>query len=158
MTKRLGAWIGRSVSQAMARGALAATLALSVAGLPTNAVARDTSGMAAAVGTIRPADLPNEAQRTLALIEQGGPFPYAKDGITFGNYERRLPAQRRGYYHEYTVKTRGLATAAPDASSAAATSKRPTTATTRKITTTVFNGYSDDDQHVWAGRLAHRTR
>lgn len=78
-----------------------------MAGLPANAVARDTTGMAAAVGTIRPADLPNEAQRTLALIEQGGPFPYAKDGTTFGNYERRLPAQRRGYYHEYTVKTRG---------------------------------------------------
>jgi ribonuclease T1 len=91
----------------MARGALAATLALSVTGLPANALALDTTGMTAAVGTIRPADLPNEAQRTLALIEQGGPFPYAKDGTTFGNYERRLPAQRRGYYHEYTVKTRG---------------------------------------------------
>lgn len=106
MTKRLGAWIGRSVSLAMVQGALAATLALSVAGLPTNAIARDTTGMVAA-GTIHAADLPNEAQRTLTLIEQGGPFPYAKDGVTFGNYERRLPAQRRGYYHEYTVKTRG---------------------------------------------------
>ena len=107
MTKRLGVWIGRSVSQAVARGALAATLALAVVGLPTHAVARDTTGMSAVVGTIRSADLPNEAQRTLALIEQGGPFPYGKDGTTFGNYERRLPAQRRGYYHEYTVKTRG---------------------------------------------------
>jgi len=100
--------LGRSVSQAMARGALAAALALSVAGLPANAIARDTTGMApAAVGTIPATDLPNEAQRTLSLIEQGGPFPYTKDGTTFGNYERRLPAQRRGYYHEYTVKTRG---------------------------------------------------
>ncbi|KHK50583.1 ribonuclease N [Ralstonia sp. A12] len=107
MTKRLGAWIGRSVSQAVARGALAATLALSAAGLPVSAMARDTTGMAAAAGTIRAADLPNEAQRTFALVEQGGPFPYAKDGSTFGNYERRLPAQRRGYYREYTVKTRG---------------------------------------------------
>ncbi len=91
----------------MARGALAAMLALSVAGLPTTAAARDTTGMMAAVGTIPAADLPNEAQRTLVLIEQGGPFPYAKDGTTFGNYERRLPARKRGYYHEYTVKTRG---------------------------------------------------
>lgn len=107
MTKRLGAWIGRSVSQVVMRGAVAATLALSVAGLPANAPARDTAGLNAGLGTIRVADLPNEAQRTLALIEQGGPFPYAKDGTTFGNYERRLPAQRRGYYHEYTVKTRG---------------------------------------------------
>ncbi|MHA6844483.1 ribonuclease [Ralstonia syzygii] len=107
MTKRLGAWIGRSVSQAMARGALVAMLALSVAGQPTTAAARDTTGMMAVVGTIPAADLPNEAQRTLVLIGQGGPFPYAKDGTTFGNYERRLPARKRGYYHEYTVKTRG---------------------------------------------------
>ncbi len=91
----------------MARGALAAMLALSVAGQPTTAAARDTTGMMAVVGTIPAADLPNEAQRTLALIGQGGPFPYAKDGTTFGNYERRLPARKRGYYHEYTVKTRG---------------------------------------------------
>lgn len=94
------------IAAAMVRGALAAMLALSMAGLPAAAVARDTTGLAA-VGTIRTAEMPNEAQRTLALIEQGGPFPYAKDGSTFGNYERRLPAQRRGYYREYTVKTRG---------------------------------------------------
>ncbi|AST33972.2 ribonuclease domain-containing protein [Ralstonia solanacearum] len=107
MTKRLGAWIGRSVSQAMARGALAAMLALSAAGLPATAAARDTTGMAVVMGTIPAADLPNEAQRTLVLIEQGGPFPYTKDGTTFGNYEGGLPARKRGYYHEYTVKTRG---------------------------------------------------
>ncbi len=91
----------------MARGALVAMLALSVAGQPTTAAARDTTGMMAVVGTIPAADLPNEAQRTLVLIGQGGPFPYANDGTTFGNYERRLPARKRGYYHEYTVKTRG---------------------------------------------------
>ncbi|CAJ0774252.1 hypothetical protein LMG7141_00107 [Ralstonia condita] len=91
----------------MARGALAMTLALAGAGLPAQAIARNTDGMAVAAGTIRAADLPKEAQHTLALIEQGGPFPYAKDGITFGNYERLLPMQRRGYYHEYTVRTRG---------------------------------------------------
>lgn len=49
--------------------------------------------------------LPQEAQATLILIKQGGPFPYAKDGVTFGNYEGMLPRQRRGYYHEFTVKT-----------------------------------------------------
>jgi ribonuclease T1 len=49
--------------------------------------------------------LPSEAQTTLMLIKQGGPFPYAKDGVIFGNYEGALPRQRRGYYHEYTVKT-----------------------------------------------------
>ncbi|MEO6919012.1 MAG: ribonuclease [Collimonas sp.] len=49
--------------------------------------------------------LPPEAQTVLAVIKQGGPFPYAKDGVIFGNYEGMLPRQRRGYYHEYTVKT-----------------------------------------------------
>lgn len=48
--------------------------------------------------------LPQEAQATLVLIKQGGPFPYAKDGVVFGNYEGMLPKQSRGYYHEYTVK------------------------------------------------------
>nr|WP_230410215.1 ribonuclease [Undibacterium rugosum] len=52
-------------------------------------------------------DLPREAQSLLQLIKQGGPFPYAKDGVVFGNYEGALPKQKRGYYHEYTVKTPG---------------------------------------------------
>ena len=56
-------------------------------------------------GQILVADLPKEAQVTLLLIKQGGPFPYEKDGVVFGNYESRLPKQKRGYYHEYTVKT-----------------------------------------------------
>ena len=56
---------------------------------------------------IRAADLPVEAQKTLVLIKQGGPFVYAKDGAVFGNYEKQLPRQTRGYYHEYTVKTPG---------------------------------------------------
>ena len=52
-------------------------------------------------------ELPYEAQQTLALIRTGGPFPYARDGIVFGNYEKRLPAQPRGYYSEYTVRQPG---------------------------------------------------
>jgi ribonuclease T1 len=51
------------------------------------------------------AALPPEARQTLAAIERGGPFPYAKDGVVFGNYEKMLPLQQRGYYREYTVKT-----------------------------------------------------
>lgn len=53
------------------------------------------------------ASLPLEAQHTLDLIKRGGPFPYAKDGTIFGNYERNLPAMPRGHYREYTVKTPG---------------------------------------------------
>ncbi len=53
------------------------------------------------------ADLPREGQATYQLIRQGGPFPYEKDGVVFGNRERQLPRQDRGYYREYTVKTPG---------------------------------------------------
>jgi ribonuclease T1 len=51
--------------------------------------------------------LPPEAQTTERLIRSGGPFPHAKDGVVFGNRERLLPAQRRGFYREYTVRTPG---------------------------------------------------
>lgn len=51
--------------------------------------------------------VPRQAQQTVALIERGGPFPYAKDGAVFGNRERLLPRQPSGYYREYTVTTPG---------------------------------------------------
>ncbi len=57
--------------------------------------------------TVRPADLPVEAQQVLRLIDTGGPFPYSQDGNVFGNVERLLPAHQRGWYHEYTVPTPG---------------------------------------------------
>lgn len=57
------------------------------------------------LGTVAVGDLPAEARQTLALIREGGPYPYEKDGSVFGNYERKLPRQRRGYYTEYTVRT-----------------------------------------------------
>ncbi|MBZ0125599.1 MAG: ribonuclease [Rhodocyclales bacterium] len=59
------------------------------------------------IPSVRAAALPGEARQTLALIKQGGPFPYRKDGSVFGNFERRLPARPRGYYREYTVPTTG---------------------------------------------------
>lgn len=54
------------------------------------------------------ANLPVEARDTLRLIKQGGPFPYPRDGVVFGNREQALPKQYKGYYHEYTVKTPGI--------------------------------------------------
>jgi ribonuclease T1 len=53
------------------------------------------------------AQLPKEARDTLALVKRGGPYPYKKDGATFGNFEQRLPIRSRGYYREYTVPTPG---------------------------------------------------
>lgn len=50
-----------------------------------------------------------QIDNTIALIQQGGPFPYPnKDGTSFYNRESRLPAQSQGYYREYTVPTPGV--------------------------------------------------
>lgn len=65
---------------------------------------------AALVQTVPLGSLPSEAQETERLIRAGGPFPYEKDGSRFGNRERLLPVQARGYYREYTVKTPGSRT------------------------------------------------
>ena len=86
------------------------------AGPSSTATAAATSGSDVESGDIDPesglpwvleAELPVEGQATLALIDQGGPFPYDKDGSTFGNLEGLLPDHERGYYHEYTVITPG---------------------------------------------------
>jgi ribonuclease T1 len=52
--------------------------------------------------------LPAQAHVTLERIHAGGPFPYSRDGVVFGNRERMLPPRPRGYYHEYTVPTPGV--------------------------------------------------
>jgi ribonuclease T1 len=57
--------------------------------------------------TIDFAKLPPEAQETIRLIDQDGPFPYDRDGIVFENRERLLPQRASAYYHEYTVITPG---------------------------------------------------
>lgn len=57
---------------------------------------------------IAASELPPEARLTLRRIHTGGPFPYERDGITFGNRERHLVPKPRGYYHEYTVNTPGV--------------------------------------------------
>ncbi|MFF4405302.1 ribonuclease domain-containing protein [Streptomyces sp. NPDC001262] len=66
-----------------------------------------TPSWAKGMKTVTEDKLPPEARRTLELIKKGGPFPYDRDGIVFGNYENQLPKQTRGYYHEYTVPTPG---------------------------------------------------
>ncbi len=71
-----------------------------------DASAQTAAWSAPELPTIAKAALPREAQRTLQLIRAGGPFPYSKDGIVFGNREHRLPPMPYGYYHEYTVRPR----------------------------------------------------
>lgn len=61
----------------------------------------------AALDQVSLAELPAQGRQTYQLILQGGPFPFEKDGTVFGNRERLLPIQRRGYYREYTVAKTG---------------------------------------------------
>jgi ribonuclease T1 len=84
-----------------------AAAAVSAAVLLAPSAALAKTSPAYVTETVAHTDLPKEAQATLALIQKGGPFPYKdKDGSTFGNREGTLPKQPRGYYSEYTVKTR----------------------------------------------------
>ena len=62
-------------------------------------------GWQTASATVTLEQLPVQGRDTYQRILQGGPFPYEKDGVVFGNRERLLPSEKRGYYREYTVKT-----------------------------------------------------
>lgn len=63
---------------------------------------------------IREDEMSALAQGTLALIDQGGPFPYDRDGIVFENREGILPDESRGYYREYTVVAPGSDNRGPE--------------------------------------------
>ena len=90
---RTGAW------------ALVSALVLSVAS--SGVAAREARPAGGGMATVTLAELPRQARDTHALVLSGGPFPYEKDGSVFGNRERLLPRQARGYYREYTVRTPG---------------------------------------------------
>ncbi|MNI34015.1 Guanyl-specific ribonuclease St [compost metagenome] len=79
----------------------------------TSPTAAATAGATPAVAnpsslpTINASQLPKEARQTLALIAKGGPYPYDRDGVNFGNFEGLLPKKSGGFYKEYTVPTPG---------------------------------------------------
>ena len=98
----------RRQPKAGAMFAVALAAAVAFASLaPSRSEAKQSAGLGADVSL---ASLSPEAQRTDQLIHSGGPFPYDRDGVVFGNYEKRLPKQPRGFYHEYTVPTPGART------------------------------------------------
>ena len=66
-----------------------------------------SGALALSLGEIRSQSLPAEARETILLIRKGGPFPYQRDGVVFGNREKLLPARERGWYREFTVRTPG---------------------------------------------------
>ncbi len=84
-------------------------VAVAVVGTAVAGTAANAKGPAPALGlgTVALVTLPAEAQQTQRLIHTGGPFPFAKDGVVFGNFERVLPRHERGFYREYTVPTPG---------------------------------------------------
>ena len=91
--------------------ALSSVLAAVLAGLlcfSAPAIARGDAPGNPEVQEIGAAGLPAQARETIALIRQGGPYPYERDGAVFGNFEKQLPPQPRGYYREYTVRTPGV--------------------------------------------------
>jgi ribonuclease T1 len=81
-------------------------LCLLLSFLPAAAEEQRTS--AARLPEIAVSQLPAEARQTITLVRKGGPYPYERDGIVFGNFEKLLPARERGYYREYTVPTPGV--------------------------------------------------
>jgi ribonuclease T1 len=84
-------------------------MAIAITGAPL-AQARgpvDGSARDGTVAVVRITQLPPQGRETYELIRLGGPFPYDKDGAVFGNRERQLPIEKRGYYREYTVQTPG---------------------------------------------------
>ncbi|MGI8695561.1 MAG: ribonuclease domain-containing protein [Mycobacteriales bacterium] len=95
--------------------ALAALLIVLVIGYVVDAARGGGAGHdhGLATGTVAASSLPAAAQQTIALVRAGGPFPYVQDGIVFRNSEHELPAERSGYYHEFTVPTPGEADRGP---------------------------------------------
>ena len=101
---RTGRALSGAISGALSKWLAAVVVASGSLASPGAAVARSVDTPAAPVPL---AQLPAEAQATHKLVLSGGPFPYPKDGIVFGNRERHLPSKPRGHYREYTVKTPG---------------------------------------------------
>ena len=92
---------------APATSAVANPSATSAVANPPETPAAPSVANTSGLPEVRASELPDEARRTLALIARGGPYPYTRDDVTFGNFERILPRKPTGYYKEYTVPTPG---------------------------------------------------
>jgi hypothetical protein len=109
--------------------AVAAVAGLGSGGVEARSHHRHADAASAVTATIAVSALPAQAVDTLHLIAAGGPFPYEKDGVVFGNFERtNTPCRRR-------MPTIG----ARSASSAVARQSRSTTVITPTTTTPVLS-------------------
>jgi ribonuclease T1 len=93
----------RTPSSDVWRRFAAALLAVSLFACGDSPAQRDPG----AIPEVAASELPAQAREMIALIRKGGPYPYERDGIVFGNFEKLLPLKERGYYREYTVRTPG---------------------------------------------------
>jgi ribonuclease T1 len=116
MLRMLSNWAKTHISDAKASLMLSLLVSVAVvtfvAGFTSVAQARgffaDDTKESVSLATVTLSELPKQGQQVYALISQGGPFAYDKDGVVFGNREQQLPKHKRGYYREYTVKTSGV--------------------------------------------------
>ncbi|WP_428288671.1 ribonuclease domain-containing protein [Hydrogenophaga sp.] len=92
----------------VATWAIATTVLVTMGTFVVQARSPEAAAPALAATPMSVSGLPVQGQEVMGLIRQGGPFRYEKDGTVFGNRERLLPGQKRGYYREYTVPTPGL--------------------------------------------------
>jgi ribonuclease T1 len=83
------------------------TLAVVLSAAASAQAKRQAVDPGAELQTVQLSALPAQAGATHRLVLAGGPFPYPKDGVVFGNRERVLPRATRGFYREYTVSTPG---------------------------------------------------
>lgn len=103
----VAARVGGAASR-LSRWVAQALLATMVAGLGVPAPADAFLATPVGMPTMERADLPPQGKAVLSQIESGASFRHEKDGSVFGNRERLLPRQTRGYYREYTVRTPGV--------------------------------------------------
>lgn len=95
-------------TRGMASKALAIVLVASLGTILVQARTPDAATAGSGAAMVVASGLPVQGQEVLHRIRQGGPFRYDKDGSVFGNRERLLPGEKRGYYREYTVPTPGV--------------------------------------------------
>ncbi|GAB3163666.1 ribonuclease domain-containing protein [Amycolatopsis sp. NPDC004378] len=102
----LGGWLVKDVVSGTSPATPASSTSASAPAKGSAAVPGTDSGLPVKALSA----LPPQASDTWKLIEKGGPYPYPRnDDVVFENREKRLPAKKSGYYHEYTVKTPGSA-------------------------------------------------
>ena len=106
--KRIRARIGSVKVVATLALALVLTASLGTFLVQARTPTRPGTSPARTPSSLAESGLPAQGRQVMELIRQGGPFRYEKDGTVFGNRERLLPSQRRGFYREYTVPTPGL--------------------------------------------------